>query len=151
MSMPRSVTPEWLDRLPAHDERAMRSRRDLRRINGWMLQPGNMARGLLTHCECPRTILDIGSGDGTFMLQVARRLAPHWPDVTVVLLDRQDIVSGKTRQGFAALGWRLDTVCADVFAFFAAPHPPRVDIVTANLFLHHFQPISWRSCRARRR
>jgi Methyltransferase domain len=138
MSMPRSVAPEWLDRLPAHDARAMRSRQDLRRINAWMLQPGIMARGLKRHCDRPRIILDIGAGDGTFLLQVARRLAPQWPDVTAVLLDRQDIVTSQTREEFAAIGWRTETICADVFAFLGALHPTRVDIVTANLFLHHF-------------
>jgi hypothetical protein len=139
MSMPRSVAPEWLDRLPARDARAMRSRRDLQRINGWMLQPGIMARGLLRHGVRPRRILDIGAGDGTFMLRVARRLAPHWPDVTVRLLDRQDIVSRNTLAGFAALGWRAETACADVLEFLAALPPAAVDIITANLFLHHFE------------
>jgi len=139
MSMPRSVAPEWLDRLPADDARARRSRRDLHRLNGWMRQPAIMARGLRKTCERPRTILDLGAGDGTFMLCVARRLAPHWPDVRVVLLDRQDIVSAKTREGFAALGWRVDTICADLFDFFAVTSPPAADIITANLVLHHFE------------
>src|SRR5262245_27942780 len=139
MNMPRSVAPEWLDRLPAHDARAMRSRRDLARLNGWMLQPAIMARGLLEHCARPRTILDLGAGDGTFTLRVARRLAPRWPAVNVVLLDRQDIVSRKTREGFAALGWRSETICADLFEFFASPTPAAADIITANLVLHHFE------------
>src|SRR5262249_44322808 len=42
----RRVEPEWLDRLPPGDARAVRSRRDLDRINRWMLQPGIMARAL---------------------------------------------------------------------------------------------------------
>jgi len=149
MSMPRSVAPEWLDRLPAHDARAMRSRRDLARLNGWMLQPAIMARGLLETSDRPRTIIDLGAGDGTFMLRVARRLAPHWPGVRVVLVDRQDIVSGKTREGFAALGWRAETICADLFDFFASANPPAADIVTTNLVLHHFEAERLRELLAR--
>jgi hypothetical protein len=81
-------------------------------------------------------MVDLGSGDGQFMLQVARRLAPRWRDVSVVLLDQQNIVSQATRAGFAALGWRVEPTSADVFDFLAQVHP--VDGVTANLFLHHF-------------
>jgi hypothetical protein len=36
MSLPRRVDPEWLDELPQADPRAVWSRRDLKRINGWM-------------------------------------------------------------------------------------------------------------------
>ena len=53
----------------------------------------------------PRSLLELGCGDGTFMLRLARRLAPRWPDVTVTLLDRQSIVSEKTKAAFRALGW----------------------------------------------
>lgn len=138
MSFPRRLEPEWLDRLPADDPRAIRSRHDLRRINGWMLNAARMAGALLKHAagERPRTIVDLGSGDGQFMLQVARRLAPRWPNVTVVLQDRQNIVSAATREGFAALGWRADAASSDVFEFLAQARPS--DVVTANLFLHHF-------------
>src|SRR5262245_44330587 len=121
MSMPRRLEPELLDQLPADDPRAIRSRRDLRRVNAWMLNASRMAGALIKHAgpETPRTMLDLGSGDGQFMLQVARRLAPHWPDVTVTLLDQQNIVSSATREGFTALGWRVNTVSADVFEFLA--------------------------------
>jgi hypothetical protein len=138
MSLPRRVEPEWLDHLPANNPRAVRSRRDLRRINAIMLQTGLMARALLRHYgrTQPRTILDLGAGDGTFMLGVARRLAPRWPNVTVTLLDRQDIVSAKTVAHFGALQWTAKPVAADMFEFLA--HAAPVDIVTANLVLHHF-------------
>ena len=137
-SLPRSLEPEWLDHLPADDPRAMRSRRDLTRVNSFMGNAGRMADTLLHHSEgkAPHTIVDLGSGDGQFMLQVARRLAPHWRDVSVVLLDQQNIVSPATRAGFTTLGWRVDPTSADVFDFLAQVQP--VDIITANLFLHHF-------------
>src|SRR5215470_16157274 len=137
MSLPRRLEPEWLDHLPAEDPRAMRSRRDLTRVNRFMGNAGRMAAALARHApSAPRTIVDLGSGDGQFMLQVAQRLAPRWSDVTVVLLDQQNIVSQATRAGFAALGWRAEPTSADVFDFLARARA--ADVVTANLFLHHF-------------
>src|SRR5262249_47022298 len=76
MSLQRSVEPEWLDQLAAKDPR--RHRRDLKLINALMLQLAEHWQG-----SGPRSLLDVGSGDGTFMLRVARRLAARWPDVTV--------------------------------------------------------------------
>lgn len=139
MSLPRCVEPEWLDQLPENDMHAVGSRRDLRRINGWMLQGAIMARLLRRHCGSspPRRIVDIGTGDGTFMLRVARRLAPHWRDVSLILLDRQDVVTAETRAGFAAIGWTADTMMADAFEGLARQNG-NADLVTANLFLHHF-------------
>jgi methyltransferase family protein len=137
MSLPRRLEPEWLDHLPAEDPRALRSRRDLTRVNRFMGNAGRMAAALARHApSVPRTIVDLGSGDGQFMLQVARRLAPRWSDVTVVLLDQQNIVSQATRAGFAALRWRAEPTSADVFDFLAQARA--ADVVTANLFLHHF-------------
>ena len=85
MSLPRRLEAEWLDHLPADDPRAMRSRRDLTRVNSFMGNAGRMADALLRHTagETPRTMVDLGSGDGQFMLQVARRLAPRWRGVSV--------------------------------------------------------------------
>ena len=72
------------------------------------------------------------------MLAVARRLAKHWPAVELTLLDRIDLVSHATRDGFGKLGWRVETVTADVFEWMQSAGAPRFDAVTANLFLHHF-------------
>lgn len=137
MSFARSIESEWLDTLAADDPRAMRSRRDLRRVNAIMLQPRIMARLLDAHCAGgrPKRIIELGGGDGTFMLRVARKL--RWPGVEIVLVDRHDTVSDGTRAGFGALGWRFRVQRADVFDFLSRD-APAADIVTANLFLHHF-------------
>ena len=138
-SVARVVRPEWLDSLPPDDPRAGRSRRDLRRINAWMQQAGIMAGVLASHCRrAPRTILDLGAGDGAFMLRVARRLASRWQGLTVILLDRHKIVSAETQRDFDAIGWRVETVAADVFEFLQQDNPTDVDVITTNLFLHHF-------------
>src|SRR4051794_28427707 len=112
----RCVQREWLDELPAEDPRAIRSRHDLNRVNTWMLQPGIMAQALLKHHPgpTPRSILDLGSGDGAFVLRVARILARHWRNVAVTMLDRQDIVSAQTRRGFEELGWSAKPITADL-------------------------------------
>ena len=91
----------------------------LKRINAIILQSGIMAEALAKHWlhDNPRTLLDLGCGDGTFMSRVARRLAPHWRGVTVTLLDQQNIVSSDTRQAFATLGWKAEPVRANVFDY----------------------------------
>lgn len=136
----RCVSSEWLDELNPDDPRAIRSRNDLRRINACMLQDAIMAKVLVARAQArPRTILDLGAGDGTFMLRVARKLAPRWPDVKIILLDRADIVSEETRRNFRSLRWDVEVLTADVLAHFERPHVSPVDIIAVNLFLHHFQ------------
>jgi hypothetical protein len=140
MTIPRRVEPEMLDQLPADDLRAIRARRDVRRANSLMMNASIIASALMKHSagRRPRKIVDLGSGDGHLMLRVARRLAPHWPDITIVLQDKQDIVSRATRDAFAALRWRVETSATDVFDFLASARPAGVDVLTSNLFLHHF-------------
>jgi SAM-dependent methyltransferase len=142
----RCVGPELLDHLPAHAPGAVHSRRDLVCVNALMGHAAILARGLMRHTANgkPRIVLDIGSGDGTFMLRVARRLAPRWPDCRLILLDRQKIVSDETRNALAALRWTAEVVAADVFDFLGSSACPKADVVVANLFLHHFrdEPLS---------
>ena len=127
----RVLEPELLDELAADDPRAVASRRDLVRVNGIMRQQAIMA-GLLRGLEPPHMLADLGSGDGRFLLGVARRL--KWRGVTALIVDRQDIVSDETRAGFAALGWRCESATGDVFEVLGGLE---ADIITANLFLHH--------------
>lgn len=135
--MKRLVQPEWLDTLPPDDPRALRSRRDLRRINALMRHEVILAGALTTAWDgsAPGRITELGAGDGDFFLRVAGRLAPRWPGVTATLLDRQPLEPTAPRARFAALGWRMEAVTADV-----ADWPQTSsDIVFANLFLHHFE------------
>jgi hypothetical protein len=138
VGLSRTLEPELLDLLAADDPRARAARRDLVRINFVMRQQRIMA-GLLRPLAAPRRLADLGSGDGRFMLGVARRMAAHWPSVTALLIDRQDIVSPQTRAGFAALGWKCESVTEEIFE--AMPRL-EVDIITANLFLHHLEEVS---------
>jgi hypothetical protein len=129
----RTLQPELLDMLPPDDADAMRSRRDLRRINAVMGQAGMMAARLRALPQ-PKTLVDLGGGDGRFLLAVARRLP--WRGVTAVIADRQDIAGVETRRGLAARAWTLEARCSDVFDFLPAAESGAV--VIANLFLHHF-------------
>ena len=139
MALQRLVEREFLDELSPLDPRAIGSRRDLCRINAWMMQAKLMARLLASYGKGqPRTILDLGSGDGTFMLKVARRLSPIWRDVTVQLLDTRDLVTAETRKDFSELGWTAKPLCSDVFEALPRGDLGVVDAITANLFLHHF-------------
>jgi len=136
----RSLEPELLDLLAADDPRARASRRDLVRINFVMRQQTIMA-GLLRPLAAPRRLADLGSGDGRFLLGLARRMAPHWPQVTALLVDRQDLVSAQTRAGFSALGWKCESITGDIFE--AMPHLD-AEMITANLFLHHLDSLDLR-------
>lgn len=135
----RQLVPERLDELPPDDPGAIGSRRDLRRINRLMAQPRIAAGALLRHLrQPPSRIVEIGAGDGATSLALARRLARHWPGVLMVLVDRHALLAPDTRAGFAALGWQVETVAADVFDWLEGD-PGRCDAVLANLFLHHFE------------
>ena len=136
----RRVDPELLDQLPVDDPRATGSRHDLHRINALMMHPRIVARTLARHCKtAPRTIVDLGAGDGTFMLKVARWFSPHWREVTVTLLDRHNIVSRETRDRFTDLHWRAEPLAADVFEFLELLARADINAIVANLFLHHFE------------
>ncbi|MDB6112109.1 MAG: class SAM-dependent methyltransferase [Pedosphaera sp.] len=138
--MNRLVEPEWLDELPPHHPDAVRSRQDLRRLNSLM---GNLSilSGLLqSSAEVwpSGQIVELGAGDGTFMLRLARRLSHHLKQAHVVLVDAQDAVTHETRAGFAAIGWTVEIVTADVFDWLRQPMSQPADAMIANLFLHHF-------------
>jgi hypothetical protein len=133
--MMRALVPELLDLLPADDPRAVRSRRDLVRINRIMLQHRIMARAL-AQLPPPRLLADLGGGDGRFLLKVARRLSRRWPGVTVMIADQKAIVGADTRAAFTRLGWRCESLTGNVFDTLPLIRP---DIVTANLFLHHLE------------
>ena len=86
--------------------------------------------------EAPGPITELGAGDGKFLLRIAQKTSSCWPGTTVRLLDLQKNVSPETLVSFAAIGWRAETVVADVFDGW--PASATDEVVIANLFLHHF-------------
>jgi hypothetical protein len=131
--MKRRLEAELLDHLAADDPAAIASRRDLERINLVMRAPAIMAAAL-AGLPRSRRLVDLGGGDGRFLLRVARQL-PEWRDVTAVIADRQTLLDDRTRAGFAALGWRCEIAQGDIFDTLNALEDGA--LVMANLFLHH--------------
>jgi len=158
--MLRACQPELLDHLPPDNPGAVGSRRDLRRLNAWMGNARFMADALksfLPNLSQPQ-ILEIGAGDGTFCLKVAKRLHPRLSAPAAVLLDRQNLITSATRAQFLQLGYDVESAKADVFEYLqgsksqnpthltgpTSPTSPTCltsasyDAIIANLFLQHF-------------
>lgn len=129
--MDRILEPEWLDALAPYDARAQRSRADLRRVNLLMRNAGHIAQAFRGD---EARIADLGAGDGSLMLRVARRLNRAGGEVTLV--DR--LPTAATRE-FERIGWRAALAREDALEFLRRPGP-RFDAIVANLFLHHFEP-----------
>jgi hypothetical protein len=87
----------------------------------------------------PSYIAELGAGDGSLVLGLARRRAREWPAVRLTLVDRQDLLSVQTRAAFADLGWSVHAAVMDVFAWLEREDHPRYDALIANLFVHHFE------------
>ncbi len=143
MRMARCVQPEWLDHLDPEDPRASRSRRDLQRVNKVMGNAAILARALRKaqppHSPpWPRLIVELGAGDGTLLLQMLQRSTLQWQGGTILFVDRQNLVGTGTRAAFNALGWDVDTVEADAVTWLQHAPPGPIDLMIANLFLHHF-------------
>ena len=138
--MERSVKPELLDELPPADPRAVRSRRDLQRVNAWMGNCETMTRALRSACNgrTNRRLVELGTGDGRFLLRVAQLLPAGWRGTSAVLLDRLKVVSPETYRDFEALGWHAEILEVEVLDWLARQAAPAYDVIVANLFLHHF-------------
>ncbi len=137
---PRCVMPEILDSLPADDARAVRSRRDLRMINRIMGSLSLLLRGLDVAAQSgPCRLVELGSGDGSLMLRLARSRARRWRDTSVVLLDKEPAVDDETLAAIRSLSWSVDIVAADVLDWLDNDPGDGDAIVFANLFVHHFE------------
>ena len=146
----RRVQAEVLDGLAATDPFAEHSRRDLRRLHQFMRTRSRLLRMLRQLVPEPGTtlrVLELGAGDGSLLLGVARELAPEWPAVELTLLDRLALVDSATVAEYARHGWTarasvMDVLdWADAAAESSADPDSRWHVVIANLFLHHFDRI----------
>lgn len=149
---PRDVRPEWLDALPSQDPRARRSRADLRRINRVMGALGTLRAALddvFARSRAPTHLVELGAGDGTLMERLAQQRASRWPGLNLSLLDLRPAIAPATQAGIERLGWTVDVVCADVFAWLDTAPPQRSEIIVANLFVHHFDNARIRALFAR--
>jgi hypothetical protein len=152
MTLARIVSAETLDNLAENDPTAMRSRRDLRRVHFVMATQSIILRALHNLMSsrtkiAPLRILELGAGDGSLMLGVAKKLAATWPKVELTLLDRQIVVNSETIASYAKLGWTAKVETIDVLDWANSAIDPLYtnqaskyyDVILANLFLHHFE------------
>lgn len=141
--MRRQIEAELLDDLPSTDPRAVRSRADLRLLNRIMGHARILTRALRRGLgqrpvqTKPFEWIELGAGDGTLMLDLARHWSARGVTARVTLVDQQNIVAENTRRGFESIGWSLECVGADAFTWIERDTTPS-DVVFANLFLHHF-------------
>ena len=141
MTAPRCVCPEALDDLAPGDPKALRSRRDLRRVHRAMRSVSalNHALSRLRLAAHPKSILELGAGDGSLLLRLAAAVRPRWPGVKLTLLDRQHIVSSETVESYRRHGWEVTTVCEDALIWARQSAHQHYDLTVATLFLHHFR------------
>jgi 2-polyprenyl-3-methyl-5-hydroxy-6-metoxy-1,4-benzoquinol methylase len=136
-AMARRIEPEWLDALPALDARAIRARRDLRRVNALMGNARIVAPALASLPRGAR-LAEIGAGSGELMLALARSSPLREAHFHVTLVDRARCVEAATIAALRERGFEAQAACADVFDWLA--RAPACDAIVANLFLHHFEP-----------
>lgn len=137
----RRVCPEALDELSPQDPGAQRSRRDLRRIHRAMLSLRILkhAWSRLRLIAPPTRIIELGAGDGTLLLRLARELPSQGVQTDLSLLDRQKVVGAETINQFRSVGWQVKVVCEDALQWANTPNAESYDLCIATLFLHHFR------------
>ncbi len=116
----RKLTPELLDHLPHDDPGAIRSRRDLRRINRFMGNDGWFLRNLPKN---PSRITELGAGDGHLLTQLSRK----YPSAEITAYD----LAPPPPQLPENITWKRGDA-------FAQPPTNPGGVLIANLFLHHF-------------
>jgi len=136
----------------------LRSRRELRRVNAWMNHPRIMSGVLQKNLaqQPARRIVDLGAGDGHFLLGVAQRLP--WPQAEAVLVDRLNLFAPQTAERFNRLGWRVRAELSEAAEYLRPERRPATGFdsghtssrsetgasaqsrtIVSNLFFHQFQ------------
>lgn len=128
----RIIKPELLDSLPSEDPRAIRSRRELRWINGLMGNERWILRKLQDHEKLLKQgVIEWGAGEG-FLCQKMQKKFPLAPVTGVDLVSRPDHLSEK-------ISW----LSGDLLQM---PIPPNHRVIVTNLFLHHLTDDQLRQC-----
>jgi hypothetical protein len=137
----RIVLPELLDELPPADAGARRSRRDLRRLNVLMGHARIMARALREHRPGAQSqrVVELGAGDGHFLLSVARRLDGAWAGTQAILVDRLRVAHGEVGGQFERAGWRARVEQAEAGEWLRRAERMKGQTVISNLFFHQFR------------
>jgi hypothetical protein len=121
MAIGRVVCPEILDRLPADDPAARRSRRDLRLINAMM---GNFrwVERQVARVPDARALVEIGAGEG----RLSTRLAGKFPGKRLAAIDL-----APEPPGLRGVDWKQ----GDLFQLLPETS---ADIAVGVMIVHHF-------------
>jgi hypothetical protein len=98
-----------------------------------------MMTDILQQClngQSERRMVELGAGDGHFLLTVARRLRKRWPAAEATLVDRLDVVDPQVRECFGFLGWHIRAEVAEAAEWLRQTPPRSAGIVLSNLLLH---------------
>ncbi len=125
----RKLTPELLDHLPPSDPGAVKSRRDLSRINQFM---GNLSWFKKQIFIPPTFISEIGAGDGSLI----NSLGNTYPQSKCIAYDLAPAPSHLVKN----IIWHTGD------AFSQPPAHPG-GYLLANLFIHHFEDAELRNLR----
>lgn len=120
--MEREVLPEILDELPDSDPRAVRSRRDLRLINGLMGNERWIERSIAGQASEGWSLAELGAGKG----ELTSRLAGGGRETC-----GYDLVRAPSRLPATARWQQGD--------FFCHLGDDAAEVVVGSLILHHFQ------------
>jgi hypothetical protein len=121
----RKVVPEILDHLPADDPEALRSRRDLQRINFLMGNERWLCRMVKNFPEvASRGVVELGAGDGRLSAKLATAF-PHAPITACDLAPRPDELPPH-------VVWKRGDLLSESCELGGG-------VLVANLFLHHFE------------
>ncbi len=133
LSVNRLVAPEILDGLDAADERAVRSRRDLRLVN-WFMRGEEWILSELRKIQGLKRVVDLGAGSGCLANAIVREI----PGLEVECVD----LASQPLHLDPRITWWQGDVC-DYEGYDSQT------VVVANLFLHHFDPTQLESLGAR--
>ena len=145
--MRRQLETELLDELPAHDPAAQHSRRDLRRINLCMGNARLVAASLTRSLQLapPQRIVDLGAGDGAFLLQLVKQLPALPPGTALILVDRANAADERVLTELRTRGFHPQVELADAWDWVRTRPAQAGTWVVTNLFLHHFTGEALRS------
>jgi hypothetical protein len=83
-------------------------------------------------------IVELGAGDGHFLLNVAERTRGLQLNVQATLVDRLDVLDPQMRERFNALGWRTRAEIAEAIEWLRLAAPDSSEVIISTLFFHQF-------------
>lgn len=135
---PRRLTPEKLDSLSPSDPAALASRRDLHRLHPLLSQRKLWRQWLRQKFpdRPPASLADLGCGDGHLLTTLLPQAFPNGGHgARLFFVDRQPSVPDSALELLRRQNWLPTVISSDGQEW--ARTTPRLDLIIANLFLHH--------------